>query len=532
MSAFVCFYGVGGALDHVYREGNLCAPAVAATFFELFEPASMQKAFSFWEAVNRSGFACDWTMRFANGTDKGDGQRMRIFAVALNEQVVVIAIEEHGETLNVPSDGQTLEELSAIVNEISVAHRQAAKSAARMQLAMQAEQLGRKNAEELQERLRFLAKAAHQCAQSTVDVQQFIGTVLALAVPSLGDLCVITAKFAERKRSRGTHSNPDSATRLDAVLRRRSFDLDELAEFCSDSFVMPLGTRIRHEASMYVGCAAGKISEDMRILARQFADIVSVALDNALLYEEQRSVSEELQRALLPTALPSSTYFELDAIYKPSGGGPDYMGGDWYDAFMLPDGALAISIGDVTGHGVYAAVAMGKARQAIRTSALNEIDPARVLMSASRLLFFEHIIATALYGRLDLKTFTFIYAIAGHPPPMLATADDAILLSYGGTPLGLDEFENAGPALFDVALKQGMSLLFYTDGLVEQDLDITLGLAQLVRVVRELSRSDFLGLGTPQKVLRKIIGDSVAADDIAVLCLHMVPEGETTCSLH
>jgi sigma-B regulation protein RsbU (phosphoserine phosphatase) len=92
------------------------------------------------------------------------------------------------------------------------------------------------------------------------------------------------------------------------------------------------------------------------MLVRQFANIVSVALDNALLYDEQRSISEELQRAFLPTALPESERFVLDAIYKPNGGGPEYMGGDWYDAFMLPDGALALSIGDVTGHCVYAAV--------------------------------------------------------------------------------------------------------------------------------------------------------------------------------
>ena len=518
MGAFICSYTTGGITDRLYDAGSLRSAEDGHTFFERCDRSSANKAGSFWATVLGEGAAVDWSLTFA-GAD-GSSRRMRVFAVLIDDSVLVVAVDDPSEAPSSLSAGRTLDELSAIVNELSIVHRQAAKSAARMRLAMEAERAAREQSEELQRRLRFLANAAHQCAESTANIRQFLETVLDLAVPALGDFCVITAFVGQRKLSRARHADAALQPALTAMVQKRSFDTQALSEISKDGFSLPLGNPKSHQATMFIGNIAREATNDERLLAQQFATIVSVCLDNALLYDDQRSISEELQRALLPTELPASPHFILDAIYKPSGGGPEYMGGDWYDAFMLPDGTLAISIGDVTGHGVYAAVAMGKARQAIRTSALSESNPVRVLQNASRLLFFEHIVATALFGRLDVQSRSFSYAISGHPPPVLSAGGAITLLPYGGTPLGLDEFENAGPVRFDVILASGDAIVFYTDGLIEQHQDINVGLEQLVRSVVHIAREP-LGVGAPKKLVQEIIGDAVAADDVAVLCLHM-----------
>ena len=85
-------------------------------------------------------------------------------------------------------------------------------------------------------------------------------------------------------------------------------------------------------------------------------------------------MADTLQRALLPERLPVDDRLAFDAAYLP-GASEAIVGGDWYDAFRLPDGRIAFSIGDVAGHGLRAAIVMGEVRQAFRAAALNPNSP-------------------------------------------------------------------------------------------------------------------------------------------------------------
>ena len=96
------------------------------------------------------------------------------------------------------------------------------------------------------------------------------------------------------------------------------------------------------------------------------------------------------------------------------------IGGDWYDAVQLPDGRVLLAIGDVTGHGIEAVVAMNRARQLLIRSALLDADPAMILKRANvELIKRMSPFITAIIAVVDTRSFAFSYAVAGHPPPVL-----------------------------------------------------------------------------------------------------------------
>src|SRR4029077_6458847 len=110
------------------------------------------------------------------------------------------------------------------------------------------------------------------------------------------------------------------------------------------------------------------------LLARRAAH----AIENARSYEREHAIAQTLQRAFLPATLPPVGRLNFDAVYAASTAGLE-VGGDWYDAFGLPDGRCVISIGDVCGHGLNAAALMGKMRLTLRTLALIKQDPLGIL---------------------------------------------------------------------------------------------------------------------------------------------------------
>jgi anti-sigma regulatory factor (Ser/Thr protein kinase) len=151
------------------------------------------------------------------------------------------------------------------------------------------------------------------------------------------------------------------------------------------------------------------------------------------------------------------------------------VGGDWYDAFRLSDGRIVLSIGDVMGSGLDAAVTMGAVRQAIRGAAQIYPDPVAVLNAADRALRSEQPdrIVTAFVGLLDPLTLSFTYASAGHPPPLLR-ADDGTVSELGGSglPLGLREAGRSAETVRSLTLDDQSLLVLYTDGLTESTRDV------------------------------------------------------------
>jgi anti-sigma regulatory factor (Ser/Thr protein kinase) len=229
-----------------------------------------------------------------------------------------------------------------------------------------------------------------------------------------------------------------------------------------------------------------------------------------------------LQHALLPATLPEMPGIKLNAVYLPGKAEAEF-GGDWYDAFCLPNGRIALSIGDVAGHGLPAAAAMGGLRQAVRAAALEYDDPAEVLTRASRLLDLATDgmgIATAVFGVLDPVSRTFMYATAGHPPPILAEEDRKVTpLPSGGLPLGV-RTRSVSPS-WSVPVPPGSLLVLYTDGLIEHTRNPIEGEAALTRAVREEC-----GASSPnpaRTIEERVLAGGRPPDDVAVLTVSLAP---------
>ncbi|MER6216235.1 SpoIIE family protein phosphatase [Streptomyces sp. NPDC001674] len=196
-----------------------------------------------------------------------------------------------------------------------------------------------------------------------------------------------------------------------------------------------------------------------------------LALDNARLYQRQRKVAETMQSHLLPQ-LPSIPGLEMKARYL-SAPQASQVGGDWYDVFSLPDGALALVIGDVAGHDLDAAAGMAQLRNILRAYAWSIQEPPDVIVDRFDQAL-PHItdvtMATMILGRLQPQTdgqWQLQWTNAGHPPPLLITHDGQAryLTSGHGVLLGTQ----AGVRRTDATntLPPRSTLVLYTDGLIE-----------------------------------------------------------------
>ena len=223
--------------------------------------------------------------------------------------------------------------------------------------------------------------------------------------------------------------------------------------------------------------------EALRVLSTELGVILSAQR----LTRREHRVADRLQRALLPGQLPVVAGAEFHASYRPASDEAE-IGGDWFDAFDLPDSRVAISIGDVAGHGLEAAVIMGEVRQAIRTAAAGATSPAAVLDYVNRSIALRESIGmvTAIFGIYDPASGTLSYAVAGHPPPLLAFRNGMVRALPSGTlPLGCTE--ELGARDWTFTLPAGARVIFYTDGLIENDRNITDGEKRLIAAARSMT---------------------------------------------
>ncbi len=202
-------------------------------------------------------------------------------------------------------------------------------------------------------------------------------------------------------------------------------------------------------------------------LFEELARRAAVAVENAQMYRREKRIADEVQQALLPTVLPEVPGYAFDAVYSPSVRDVE-VGGDWFDAFALPDGRVVISIGDVFGHGLHAAVVMSSIRHGLRVLALQQSQPDRMLQVVDDALARDYpdASASAVVAVLDPAAQTLTYAVAGHPSPLLRTPDGEVHpLRGNGVPLGVRGAVT--PNVQTVALPLEAMLVLYTDGLVE-----------------------------------------------------------------
>src|SRR4051812_10700611 len=214
-----------------------------------------------------------------------------------------------------------------------------------------------------------------------------------------------------------------------------------------------------------------------RALLGAVAQLVAQAAERARRFEAQHGTAQLLQRSMLPEHLPELESFRIAARYAPGVDG-NAAGGDFYDAFRLADGRLAIVLGDVAGHDVRAAAVMGQVRAALRAMALTDPEPPAVLAGLDRLVGSlgaesrnEEIFVTVAYGVLDPADGTITLASAGHPPPVLRHAGLAgepptaeLVKVPPGAPLGLGGRWQTG----QTRLEPGDTILLFSDGIVER----------------------------------------------------------------
>jgi serine phosphatase RsbU (regulator of sigma subunit) len=267
-----------------------------------------------------------------------------------------------------------------------------------------------------------------------------------------------------------------------------------------------------------ISLAAATLME--RIL-RQRALAESAATLNRQWYQRQRSVSEDLQRALLPKTLPVVDGVDLAARYIP-GTRDIEVGGDWYSVVPVDRRRFTFVVGDVSGHDSTAAGIMGSVRFSVRALTQLGLGPVEVLERTDTDLDIgrDRHFATVLVGTVDMARQELTLASAGHLPPLLFGGEHAHFAPVpAGAPLGV---HGQARQAVTVAFPPGSTLVAFTDGLVEKrGEDLEQGLHRLVKVASGQA-------GPAEALIDHIVGILTAdghEDDIAILAIHFLGPG-------
>ena len=428
--------------------------------------------------------------------------------------------------------------------------------------ALAAEQAARADAVRARERLTLLAGASAQLA-TTLDVRSSLDSVLALAVPALADWALVVSfdeagGFAEvlGRHREGRSEDVDELTRrLRTGLTSRAPMFEHLrggrarrvegylgsperAGYATDPALLAASENLGLDSVMFVPLPGRRFVLGSLVLARgprrePFTDgdlavaedlgrRAGLTLDNARLYEAEHHIAETLQRSLLPD-LPDVEGLRIVGRYR-AGAELAEVGGDFYDVVPLTDGSVGICVGDVVGHDLAAAAAMGHLRGLLRACAWDAADdgrdPADVVARVDRMVQGLHTVpmATLVYatlGRRDDGCWRLDWSSAGHPPMLLRRPDGEVVTldEANGLLLGV---ESTDRDCSSVDVPAGSLLLAYTDGLVERrGDDIARGLER-VRGVLADARPD-----EPEHLCDQLLAENPTDDDTAVLAIHV-----------
>jgi serine phosphatase RsbU (regulator of sigma subunit)/anti-sigma regulatory factor (Ser/Thr protein kinase)/GTP-sensing pleiotropic transcriptional regulator CodY len=271
---------------------------------------------------------------------------------------------------------------------------------------------------------------------------------------------------------------------------------------------------------------AGFYTEDHVRIVQPVADHLAITVSHSQLFEQVKrragELSEALQRALLPADMPRAPFAALGALYRPAD--PETkIGGDWYDAFLLPDDSLLVSIGDISGRGLPAATAMGQVRYIIRAYALEGRAAGETLSAVNEFVsrLPDQWQLSVWMGIVDSFGDELRFSSAGHPPPLLMEGDRIVGLDAPGPPLGFAP----GIRYTDVRrpFRPGSRLVLYTDGLTEATRDVLEGERRLAEAAAA-TRHD-----PPDRAVGTLLDHALRGatphDDVVVLVLDALPEG-------
>ncbi|WP_165990151.1 SpoIIE family protein phosphatase [Streptomyces sp. YIM 98790] len=298
--------------------------------------------------------------------------------------------------------------------------------------------------------------------------------------------------------------------------------------------VVPLRARRRSFGTLTVARAGDcppYTDRDVNLLA-DIGRRAGLAMDSAELYHEQRHVAETMQRQLL-APLPQVDHLRMAARYLAAQSAAE-VGGDWYDAFLLADGVMALVIGDVVGHDLRAAAHMAEVRNMLRALAWDRREPPSLIMrrlDEAMTNTSDAPMATVVFARLEGGEggpWRLHWVNAGHPPPLLTTADGGTRFLEGGHGplLGMSTTLHLGLSWPDTSeeLPAESTVLFYTDGLVEnRSRPVDTGLALLRGHAAALAGRtvDAFCDGLLERM-------APSGDDVTLLALRLPPAGAGT----
>ncbi len=294
--------------------------------------------------------------------------------------------------------------------------------------------------------------------------------------------------------------------------------------------VLPLSARGRTLGALSVYRSPDREPHDAEDVAtlRDIADRVALALDNSRLYEQQRRLAEGLQRSML-TEPPAHAEAEIVVRYLPAVQAAE-VGGDWYDAFLQPNGATVLVIGDVVGHDTAAAAAMGQLRGMLRGIAYRDgAGPAAVLADLDAAIegLGMGTMATAAIARVEQTPeeraqglSRLRWSNAGHPPPLVLHLDgriEELTTERAELMLGVDPSTRRTESVLPV--RGGATILLYTDGLVEgRDLPLDEGIARLRAAFAELAHRPLSELC--DEVIERLRPEGLQ-DDVALVAIRL-----------
>ncbi|HZB06961.1 MAG TPA: SpoIIE family protein phosphatase [Thermoleophilaceae bacterium] len=414
---------------------------------------------------------------------------------------------------------------------------------------------------------RFLARSGEVLA-SSLDPDQLLVEIAELAVPGVADWCAVDvvdeSGRVERKalahvdpsvRERAIEistrypPDPDAPAGLHQVLRTGQPELypeipeELLREGTQDeehyeaileigmrsAIIVPMTTRGRTLGALsFVSGPSGRRFDEQDVeLAQELARRCATGIDNARLYTDRSYIARTLQQSLLPVELPDIPGVEVAARFRPTGEGNE-VGGDFYDMFETGNRGWAVVMGDVCGKGPDAAAVTALARYTLRAAAMRENLPSRSLATLNEALLRQRddrrfcTVAYAYIEMLDSGARAGV-STGGHPLPLLLRADGSVqTVGHPGTLLGVVP----DPSLEDeaVTLEPGDSLVFYTDGVIENRMgsDGVLDERRLAELVATCSGEGADAIASRIEEAAVLSQGGRPKDDIAVLVLRVV----------
>lgn len=408
------------------------------------------------------------------------------------------------------------------------------------------------------DQMEFMAEASRALA-ADLDYSRTLSRVAELAVPKFADWCTVVLEQGQQLVTVAVaHEEPErvewawqlqdryppeieAPTGAAEVLRSRRGELypvitdDMLVAGARDEEHLALSRQIGLQSAMIVPLLGrdrcfgvlslfrtrnpGFTTPELQ-LAEDLGRRAGMAIENALLYRQARSAALQLQHAVLPTNLQDLTGQMIATIYSP--GGDSDVGGDFFDALPCGQHKTAITIGDVTGHGIEAAADMAQMRASIRAYVALDPEPKQVASRLDALFDQLHIsrLVSMVYAVLDHETGQMSMINAGHYSPLLVPAVGAAwyLEMPAETPVGIPTLTRHQK---EFTLDPGDTVLFFTDGLIERrEESIDAGLARLRDRAYVLRGED---LQSALEELATSLRSPSADDDVTALAIRAAP---------